>query len=453
MKKTLFVFKTVLSLLICLTFTAGATDANYVKKLDCTVLYDEPAGPEIMVCQPSYTEEQPERNVQEPVSNTVNTVSIPTAKEPVKVSEKEPVKPSEKEPEKEPIQAVQSPEKRAVWISYLEYKKILDGKTEKQFKKNICEYFDKCAEYGFNTVIVQARSHSDAYYKSAYFPASLWFTEKRKNTFPFDPLKIMVDEAHNRRLEIEAWVNPYRGNKTSEEFAENDIIKIWLETDKVFVCGEYYYLNPGEPEVIDYVVGGVNEIVENYDIDGIHFDDYFYPADIGEADAATYEKYGEGKSLADFRTDCVNRLVSRVYSEIKARKNIVFGISPAGNIDNCLNKSYADVRMWGACDGYADYLAPQLYWDYGQGALPYEKALENWKNTVINSNVKLLVGLAPYRVTEGNGNTWNSGDILERQVTDARTASNYGGFMLFRYDFFFSDALKTERDNLKGILG
>lgn len=446
MKRALLVFKTALSLLICLIFTAGASGINNVNKFVYAALYTKPAGPEVSVPEQADTNEQPAEGAEETVSTAASAPQSGAA-------ESTPAKAPPAQPEPEPAKAVQSPEKRAVWISFLEYQKILNGKTEKQFKSSICKYFDSCAEYGLNTVIVQARSHSDAYYKSAYFPASLWFTEKRKNTFPFDPLKIMVDEAHKRGLKIEAWVNPYRGNKISEEFAENDIIKAWLDTDKVFACGEYYYLNPGEPEVMDYVVNGITEIVENYDIDGIHFDDYFYPAGIGGADAAAYEKYGGGKTVAEFRTDCVNRLVSRVYSEIKARKNIVFGISPAGNIDNCLNKSYADVRLWGSADGYADYLAPQLYWDYGQGVLPYEKALENWKKTVKNSNVKLIVGLAPYRVTQGNGDVWNAGDILKRQVSDARSAANYGGFIMFRYDFFFSDTLKTERDNLKGILG
>lgn len=446
MKRALLVFKTALSLLVCLIFTAGASGINNVNKFVYTALYTEPAGPEVSVPEQADTNEQPAEGAEETVSTAA---SAPQSSAAESASAMTPPA----QPEPEPAKAVQSPEKRAVWISFLEYQKILNGKTEKQFKSSICKYFDSCAEYGLNTVIVQARSHSDAYYKSAYFPASLWFTEKRKNTFPFDPLKIMVDEAHKRGLKIEAWVNPYRGNKISEEFAENDIIKAWLDTDKVFACGEYYYLNPGEPEVMDYVVNGITEIVENYDIDGIHFDDYFYPAGIGGADTAAYEKYGGGKTVAEFRTDCVSRLVSRVYSEIKARKNIVFGISPAGNIDNCLNKNYADVRLWGSADGYADYLAPQLYWDYGQAALPYEKALENWKKTVKNSNVKLIVGLAPYRVAQGNGDVWNSGDILKRQVSDACSAANYGGFIMFRYDFFFSDTLKTERDNLKGILG
>ena len=149
----------------------------------------------------------------------------------------------------------------------------------------------------------------------------------------------------------------------------------------------------------------------------------------------------------------MSRLVSGIYGRIKSVKNITFGISPAGNIDNCLKKNYADVVTWGKSTGYVDYLAPQLYWDYGQQPLPYGKALEKWKKTVTNGSVSLIVGLAPYRIEQSDGSRWNAGDILKRQVSDARTAANYGGFIMFRYEHFFSDKLKTERDNLKSILG
>ena len=216
MKRALLVFKTALSLLICLIFTAGASGINNVNKFVYAALYTKPAGPEVSVPEQADTNEQPAEGAEETVSTAASAPQSGAA-------ESTPAKAPPAQPEPEPAKAVQSPEKRAVWISFLEYQKILNGKTEKQFKSSICKYFDSCAEYGLNTVIVQARSHSDAYYKSAYFPASLWFTEKRKNTFPFDPLKIMVDEAHKRGLKIEAWVNPYRGNKISEEFAENDI--------------------------------------------------------------------------------------------------------------------------------------------------------------------------------------------------------------------------------------
>lgn len=350
------------------------------------------------------------------------------------------------------VKPAEKAEMRAVWISFLEYRSILKNKSESQFKSSVKKYFDNCVSLGLNTVIVHARSHSDAFYKSGYFPASVDFTGKRQDSFPFDPLEIMVKEAHARGLKIEAWVNPYRANRLTEQFSENDPVKKWLGTDKVFAHGEYYYFNPGEPEVRRLVLNGIIELVENYDIDGIHFDDYFYPTTDSSVDKNTYAKYGAGRTLKKFRTDSVNELVKTVYSEIKKRKNITFGISPQGNIDNCLNFNYADVRLWGSTAGYVDYLAPQLYWDYGQGSLPYETALANWKKTVTSPSVKLITGHAAYRVAESGTGGWASGDILKRQVSDARGAANYGGFIMFRYDHLFSDALETERRNLKSIL-
>lgn len=378
----------------------------------------------------------------------------------VSVSVPKPEPPKEEASKPQPPTSVSSnsSEMRAVWISFLEYRQILKGKSKSEFKSSICEYFNKCSEYGLNTVIVQARSHGDAYYKSAYFPASVNFTETRQNSFPFDPLEIMVEQAHKRGLKIEAWVNPYRGNNTADGFAPDDPVGKWIGTDNVFKWGnpdednEYYYLNPGEPEVRELIIKGITELVDNYDIDGIHFDDYFYPSADAGLDAATYQKYGGGKTLKEFRISCVNELVSSVYKEIKSRKNITFGISPAGNIDNCLNKSFADVKLWGSTEGYADYIMPQLYWDYGQGPLPFESALSNWRQTVTNPKVKLAVGLAAYRVTDTGSGFWSSGDVLKRQVEDSRKIPNYCGFSMFRYSFFFSDTLKTERGNLQKIL-
>lgn len=437
----------------------GFSSYDIEEKLDAAELSSEPAyaqsqavtaseentvSQEIVSSKEEATSAKPEES-SKPIESSQNTSSA---------KESEAAKPDP------PITVASSAsEKRAVWISFLEYQKILKNKTERQFRNSICEYFDKCAEYGLNTVIVHARSHGDAYYKSAYFPTSVNFTGSRKNAFPFDPLTIMVDEAHKRGLKIEAWVNPYRGNKTADGFAPYDPVAKWLGTEKVFKWGnpeagnEYYYFNPGEPEVQELIIKGIIEIVDNYDIDGIHFDDYFYPTADPSVDAVTFQKYGGGRTLKCFRTDCVNSLVSSVYREIKARKNITFGISPSGNINNCTEKSFADVKLWGSNEGYVDYLMPQLYWDYGQGVLPFETALASWKEIVTNPKIKLAVGLAAYRVVDTPSEFWSSGDILKRQVEDSRTASNYGGFSIFRYEDFFSDRLNNERNNLKRILG
>ncbi len=382
-------------------------------------------------------------------SSNIISSTPPLASKPVAAKPAPQVKPQAKPPQ---VTSTNKTEMRAVWISFLEYEKILKEKTEKQFTNNITEYFNNCVNNGFNTVIVQVRSHSDAYYKSKYYPASINFTGKRQNTFPFDPLKIMVDKAHERGLKIEAWINPYRGSQKVWSFAENDPVNERLGSDLAFTFGDYHYLNPGEPEVQQFILNGILEVVENYNIDGIHFDDYFYPTADPSIDVNTYQKYGNGKTLKEFRTDSVNKLVSTVYREIKKRKNITFGISPEGNIDNCIQRASADVKLWGSTEGYVDYIAPQLYWDYGQGTLPYDVALEKWTKVVTNKKVKLIVGLAAYGVADEDNEFWKSGDVLKRQVIDARKTSNYGGFIVFRYKYLFSPELKTELNNLKSIL-
>lgn len=346
---------------------------------------------------------------------------------------------------------------KAVWLSFLEYDEILKGKTEKEFTETVTEYFKTAKSYGLNTVIAQVRSHGDAYYKSKYFPASVHFTAARQDAFPFDPLSVMVKAAHENGLRIEAWVNPYRCNAVNDVFSENDIVKKMLTDGTAFAYGEYYYLNPASSATKTLCLNGIMEIVNNYNVDGIHFDDYFYPVrdDVTFFDEKEYREKGNGRTLKQFRTDNVNELVSAVYANIKKRKNITFGISPAGNIKNCENKG-ADVRTWGSKNGYVDYLAPQLYWDYGQGSQPYEKALDNWKNVVTAPNVKLIVGLAPYRIYEESdkdGTFWKSGNVLARQVSDAKKFDRYGGFMMFRYKHFFDERLAAERENLKKVMG
>ena len=444
-----------ISTLLCLCIGFSFPLNNYEEELDTAVLSSEPSYLQSDTVTASEENSSPSEEAvqsipEEDSKPAESSGNAPAAKE-SKVEEPNPQPPI--------VTASSVPEKRAVWISFLEYQKILKNKTEREFRNTVCEYLNKCAEYGLNTVIVHARSHGDAYYKSAYFPASVNFTGNRNNTFSFDPLKIMTEEAHKRSLKIEAWVNPYRGNKTADGFAPDDPVAKWLGTEKVFKWGnpetgnEYYYFNPGEPEVQKLIIKGIIEIVDNYDIDGIHFDDYFYPTADASIDTVTFEKYGGGRALNEFRTDCVNELVSAVYREIKARKNITFGISPAGNVDSCINKSFADVRLWGSSEGYVDYIMPQIYWDYGEGSLPFEAALSAWRETVTNPNIKLAVGLAAYKVTDKPADYWSSGDVLKRQVQDLRTEPNYIGFSIFRYEDLFSDRLKTERENLKEILG
>ena len=195
-----------------------------------------------------------------------------------------------------------SGEVRAVWISYLEYQSMLTGKSEKEFKNSIKAMFTNLANDGFNTVYVHARSHSDAYYNSDIFPWSVYCTRTEGQNPGFDPLKIMVKEAHAAGLKIEAWINPYRisGKTDTNKISNGNPAYKWLDTDKVVVVektGIFY--NPADEDVIDLVVRGVEELVINYAVDGIHFDDYFYPTTEESFDSSYYKSY---KSAGGRRT-------------------------------------------------------------------------------------------------------------------------------------------------------
>lgn len=370
--------------------------------------------------------------------------------------------PAESETEEKVIKVVSSDEMRAVWLPFMELEGMLKGKSASEFKKEVNRLFDKYAKHRLNTVIVHARSHADAFYKSSIFPTSVYFTGERSDarSVPYDPLAVMVEAAHKRGLKIEAWINPYRGARALDEsFPENE--KMWklmpgepisrcIDSGMAFRCGEYYYFDPGAPEVQQLVLDGVKEILQNYQVDGIHFDDYFYPSGCGEFDSA---RYGD-KTKKEFRTESVNKLVSAVYALAHASGRS-FGISPAGNLKSCCEENYADVKLWGKSEGYVDYLAPQLYWNYNElNSLPYSKALKAWEDTVTASAVKLYVGLAVYKTvapgSEPEG--WTEGNILSRQVTEARAVPQYGGFMLYRSCDYFSEACAVERAALESIL-
>ncbi len=343
-------------------------------------------------------------------------------------------------------------ETRAVWVSFLEMQEILTEKSEDEFAASICQYLENCRNSGINTVIFHARSHGDAFYSSTLFPTSVHFTGTRQSTAPFDPLEIAVREAHARGIKVEAWINPFRGPKIEDgkPLLDGGIFARWQNTDNVFICENggitYHYLNPASELARQYVLDGVREIVKGYDVDGIHFDDYFYPTTEEWVDAAFYEQYGAGLSLAEYRRKTVSDFIAEVYKTVKSVRDIPFGISPAGNIESNLNLYYADVKLWCSRTGYVDYIMPQLYWAFGEGELPFERALSQWQKTVTNKNIKLMVGLAAYKV--GTNGYWNDGDILAREVALSRTARQYSGYALFRYSSIFSPACDTERQNL-----
>lgn len=352
-------------------------------------------------------------------------------------------------------------EVRGVWISYLELQTIFPNKTEGQFKEAIKGMFKNIKEAGLNTVIVQVRPFGDAIYPSEIFPWSYIITGIEGINPGYDPLGIMVEEAHAQGLDFEAWINPYRiRNNTKPLSADNKALK-WLEdgSNKVIKVGNGIYYNPASMDVQRLITDGVIEIIEKYDVDGIHFDDYFYPTTDANFDKVDYERYklnGGILNLSDWRRENVNQLVRAVYKGIKDNNpGIKFGISPQAIISKSYNEQYTDIYKWLSNPGYVDYICPQIYFGYEHSTYPYDKVVKQWVNLMKNPDIQLYVGLAAYKV--GREDSWaGSGkaewmkatSILQRMIEDGRKEDNYLGFILFRYDSLFNppSSLKEQID-------
>ncbi|MDR0944098.1 MAG: family 10 glycosylhydrolase [Ruminococcus sp.] len=341
-------------------------------------------------------------------------------------------------------------EQKGVWISYLEYQTILKNRTKEQFRNSINAYFDNIVSIGFNTVYVQLRAFGDAYYSSSYFPRGKEFSGKfSTGSIPFDPLEIMIKSAHDRGLSVHGWINPMRLGTTSEinNISDDIVYKKWIKnrTDDVFSADGRWYLNPSSDKAVSLIVSGAAEICTRYNIDGIQIDDYFYP----------------DSSSNQTKIKAVNALVKSLYSTVHtANPDALFGISPQGTIENNLPLS-ADVEEWVTNPGYCDYILPQVYFGFENWYSPFEETIGEWSELVTAPGVKLVIGLAPYKIGlaesfTGSGKwEWaNSTDIIARQMAASKKLSNYGGVALFRYDSLFNptvgvaEAVSIEVNNI-----
>ena len=353
-------------------------------------------------------------------------------------------------------------EMRGVWVSYMELSMENESsKTQKAFEDKFTEIAQKCRESGFNTLIVQVRPFCDALYKSSYFPWSHILTGTQGENPQYDALQIMCDICKENNLKIHAWINPYRvsSNETPKKLSDNNpYIKnseIGIKTDNGI------FLDPSNETAQQLISDGVKEIAENYDVDGIQFDDYFYPTEDESFDKKQYEAYIEkyGKeismSLDNWRMQNVNTLICKVYRTIKSvDSSVEFGISPQGNIGNN-DGLYADVKSWCTCKGFADYICPQIYFSLENPALTFEDCLDSWTSLDFDENVKLYVGLGGYKA--GNGEydeeTWLLSDsILADEYDILSNNKSVRGFMLYSYNSLEDDTAKKEINNLINAL-
>ena len=354
-------------------------------------------------------------------------------------------------------------EKRGVFISYIELSKYLKGKSEEDGIGEIRRMVSNIEELGFTMILLQVRSFSDAIYPSDIFPWSATVSEMEGVSPGYDILKSFLDICNEEKIELYAWINPYRirGDEDSSDISQDNPAYSYLNTSVVEVNNGIFY-NPASTEAREIIVDGVEELVQNYSVDGVIFDDYFYPNDtIDLEEYEEYKKTNSDVSIEEFRFYQVNELIQDVY-QVCHQNNTLFGVSPDGNIENNYQKHYADVKTWAGKTGYVDFLMPQIYYGFYNETKAFVSVLNAWEE--LATKVELLPVLAFYKVgavdnfaKSGSTEWMENDDIIMREVLLTRNLKQYQGFSLFRYDYLFNSELRTsttmaELKNMKKIL-
>ncbi len=312
------------------------------------------------------------------------------------------------------------------------------------------------ADAGLNTVFFQVRPTADALYDSDIFPVStVLFTNGKLS---FDPLSYLIEQAHKRNIFVHAWVNPLRVTAGSAANPKTNIAdlpagspaKAHPEWTVAYADGKLYF-DAGYPEVRQLVADGVAEIVRKYNVDGILFDDYFYPYPVSENgvtvgfdDSASYALYGGNMPRGDWRRQNINQMIELVYDTVhNISEDVRFGVAPFGIWQNDDGKNggsatrglesysaiYCDPVSW-ARGGYIDYIAPQLYWRFSTAVAPYGELVRFWNRMLDGTGTDLLISHAAYNYDE-----WSdpAGEMSE-QIRYARTALTYRGSIFYGYD-------------------
>ena len=367
---------------------------------------------------------------------------------------------------------------RAVWLSYLEfnsYRKSVKNNNESSFRKFYKHILQQIKTIGCNRIIVQVRPFGDALYASDYFPWAACISGTQGKNPGYDPLKIMTEMSHKEGISIEAWINPYRisSGNSIRSLSKTNPARKWFSVQNtkrniLSYEGSLYY-NPSSESVRNLIIQGVKEIVQNYDVDGIHMDDYFYPSftkrnvkkafDAKEYKKSSYKK--KKKSIYIYRRAQVSTLVRDMKKAIKKiNPNVTYGISPAGNIDNLTSKYsyYVDIYKWTKSTQYVDYICPQIYWGFKHPTAKFNKVTDRWVKACKSKKVKLYIGIAVYRAGHNTGlyreerKEWKSDTkVLRKQVEYARK-KNVDGFAFFDYQDLKSKTSAKAVNQLKTVL-
>ena len=326
------------------------------------------------------------------------------------------------------------------------------GYTDMQ-QEEMSFILDSLQAIGINAIIFQVRPTADALYDSELEPVSHWLTGQQGSwgeQTPWDPLEWTIEQAHARNMEVHVWLNPYRVNlaKTDTSILAPD--HIMRRHPEWFWCyNKQWYFDPGQPITREWICSIVQDIINRYDIQAIHMDDYFYPYPVGKQqipDTETFVQYPRGfTDIRDWRRDNVNLAIQDISATIhECREGVEFGISPFGvwrnaSVDSTGSATtagitnyddlYADIRLW-IQNGWIDYVLPQLYWEIGKAAADYEILAHWWAKEVRGTDCKLYIGMAPYRLVEDkkkSSNPWATGNEISRQMRLNRTIPEISG--------------------------
>lgn len=355
----------------------------------------------------------------------------------------------------------------AVWVPYMSLS-VENNPGEAEFKEKFDNIVNVAKEHKMNALIVHVRPFGDSMYLSDYFPFSHILSGAQGENPEYDAMEYMIEKSHENGLEFHAWINPLRikVNDTPKELSDYNPYNIWKNDDDESndrYTMEYdggIYLNPAYEQVREYIINSIKELVSRYDVDGIQFDDYFYPDKSEEYDQEEYDSYINSISESDtalshlqWRKANINSLISGVYSAIKTENSkVVFGISPQGNIENN-DDIAADVYSWGSTEGYCDYLCPQIYFSENHSVLPFNSTVESWKELVTSDSVQLYAGLALYKAgSDEDDGTWlESDENIKNQIEFGRQ-QGIKGFMFYSFDYLENEQTEKEVENVMNYL-
>mgnify|MGYP000212266132 CR=1 FL=1 len=351
---------------------------------------------------------------------------------------------------------------RAMWVSNVVNIDLPTVEDIEKYKSKIIKILDTCEAYQLNTIIFQVRTNNDAFYASKLNPYSRYFTGKEGKEPPFDVLAWVISQAKKRAIAFHAWCNPYRvsmnGDLSVEGYLDtcDDLNYAKQHPDHLILSKTgQIILNPAKKEVKDFICSTILELIENYDVDGIHFDDYFYPyggLDESHGDQEEYQsqKLSQELTLEDFRRYHVNDMIEQCYKTIKQYDaSIQFGISPFGIWKNkkenvfgsntapgcteSYHALYADTVQW-VKDEIIDYLVPQIYWEFGHDIAPFADICRFWVQVCKDSPVDLYIGHGAYRLGT-KGEFLNPLEIVH-QVKYANQFDTVKGNVFFTYKHF-----------------